>query len=158
MATIEKSLELNAPLEQVWAVIADHTRMAEWAQMDSVIITSDETQGVGLTCQCDFGFFTADERVIEWQENHKIVHEIIAMGMPMKETWTLERNGGGTRFIWQQEVNPTGIRRLMLPMIKWQMGRTFDKALENLKAVVEGSSQIKQRSDQELSSSVVRRE
>ena len=156
MATIEKSLDLNAPIEQVWAVIADHTRMTEWAQMDGVIITSDETQGVGLTCECDFGFFTADERVIEWQENRKIAHEIVAMGMPMIETWTLEPRGEGTRFIWRQEVNPAGIRRLMLPMIKWQMGRTFDKALENLRAVVEGSSQITQRSDQELSSSVVR--
>ncbi len=143
MATIEKTLELNAPLEQVWAVIADHSRMTEWAQMDGVIITSDETRGVGLTCQCDFGFFTADERVIEWQENQKIVHEIIAMGMPMIEPWMLEPNGDGTRFIWQQEVNPEGIRRLMLPMIKWQMGRTFDKALENLKRVVEDESYIK---------------
>ena len=143
MAIIEKTLELNAPLEQVWAVIADHSRMTEWAQMDGVIITSDETRGVGLTCQCDFGFFTADERVIEWQENQKIAHEIVAMGMPMIETWMLEPNGDGTRFIWQQEVNPEGIRRLMLPMIKWQMGRTFDKALENLKRVVEDESYIK---------------
>ncbi len=143
MAIIEKSLDLNAPLEQVWAVIADHTRMTEWAQMDGVIITSDETRGVGLTCECDFGFFTADERVIEWQENRKIVHEIEAMGMPMIETWTLEPRGEGTRFIWQQEVNPAGIRKLLLPMIKLQMGRTFDKALENLKRVVEGGSYIK---------------
>ncbi len=151
MTIIEKSLDLNAPLEEVWAVIADHTRMSEWAQMDSVIITSDETRGVGLTCQCDFGFFTADERVIEWQENRKIVHEIVAMGMPMIETWTLEPRGEGTRFIWRQEVNPEGIRRLMLPMIKWQMGRTFDKALENLRLIVEGASQITKSSDQGLS-------
>ncbi len=140
MAIIERSLNLRAPPEQVWAVIADHTRMSEWAQMKSVTITSDETQGVGLTCKCDFGLFMADERVIEWQENHKIVHEIMAMGMPMTETWTLEPDGGGTRFIWQQEVNLSGIRRLMLPMMKWQLGRTFDKALANLKRVVEGAS------------------
>ena len=142
MAIIEKSLDLDAPIEQVWAVIADHTRMTEWAQMDGVIITSDETQGVGLTCQCDFGFFTAEERVIEWQQNRKIAHEIVAMGMPMIETWTLEPHGDGTRFIWRQEVNSAGIRRLMVPMIKWQMGRTFDRALGNLKAIVESASLI----------------
>ena len=80
------------------------------------------------------------------------------MGMPMIETWTLEPNGDQTRFFWRQEINPAGIRKLMLPIIKWQMGRTFDQALENLKKIVEGASQIKQSSDQELSSEVVHRE
>lgn len=108
--------------------------------MDSVTITSDQTQGVGRTRQCDFGVFVADERVTEWRENHKIVHEIMAMGMPMIETWTLEPDGDGTRFIWRQEVNLSGIRRLMLPIIKWQMGRTLGKALANLKWVDESAS------------------
>ncbi len=139
MLTIEKSAEFKAPPERVWAIIADHTRMPEWAQMHSVTITSNHTEGVGLTCQCDFGLFQAEEKVTEWQENRKIVHQMTVMGMPMTETWTLERIEGGTRFIWRQELEASGIRRLMAPMIKWQLGAAFDKALDNLGKLIESS-------------------
>ncbi|MFQ5930992.1 MAG: SRPBCC family protein [Nitrospiraceae bacterium] len=147
MLVIEKSLEFKAPPEKVWAVIADHSRMPEWAQMRSVTITSSQTEGVGLTCDCDFGLFRAEERVTEWQDNRKIAHQLIAMGMPMTEMWELESVEGGTRFIWRQEIDASGIRRLMAPMMKWQMGRTFDKALRNLKALIERESQGGSRQD-----------
>lgn len=99
-----------------------------------------------MTCECDFGLFRAEERVTEWQENRKIVHHIYAMGMPMTETWTLGPINNGTRFIWRQEVGASGFRSLMMPMMKWRMGKALDKALANLKALIESEDQGARRS------------
>ena len=136
MIVIEKDTLIRAPVERVWNLLSNHERMPEWAGMKTVTITN-KSDGVGLKCTCDFGRFKADEEVVEWEENRKIVHNVFAMGMPMKESWTLEPSSGGTRFVWRQEIHTRGFKKLLSPMIKRQVNQAFDKGIQQLKLKLE---------------------
>ena len=51
MEYIEKTIEIKAPVEKVWALISDLERILEWAKgyAQKVVITSKQRTGVGTT-------------------------------------------------------------------------------------------------------------
>ncbi|MEI2820185.1 MAG: SRPBCC family protein [Marmoricola sp.] len=97
--SLEQTVDINAPVETVWALIGDVRRMAEWSpQVDSVRLSDGATElGVGtkftnLNHDGDQQWVT-HAQIVEWEPPLRVAFKII-------ENWT----------IWSYECSPDSQR------------------------------------------------
>ncbi len=106
---ITVSTYLDASPEEAWADLENLQSHVEWMH-DAAKITmqTDQTQGVGTTFVCDTvvgPLKTADLMTItEWEPAKAmgVKHEGMVTG---EGRFTLEAEGDGTRFSWDEELN-----------------------------------------------------
>ncbi|MHA8066383.1 SRPBCC family protein [Aquirufa sp. ROCK2-A2] len=77
LTTIQREIQINQPLEKVWAALADFGNICHGHPgVHKSYVTSLQNSGVGATRHCDFTMMgaSAEERIIEWNtlENIKI--------------------------------------------------------------------------------------
>jgi uncharacterized protein YndB with AHSA1/START domain len=80
---LSREVAIDAPREHVWALVADSSRLAEWAPpVKEVSELSDGPEGVGTTrvCQVEFGGRTGTmtERCVEFQPPHRAAYVVDA--------------------------------------------------------------------------------
>jgi uncharacterized protein YndB with AHSA1/START domain len=78
---LTREVAIDAPLEHVWAVVADSNRLAEWAPpVEEVSEISDRIEGVGTTrvCQVEFGGRggTMTERCVAFEPPHRAAYVV----------------------------------------------------------------------------------
>lgn len=86
MPTVSKSVDIPAPVEEVWAVASDLSRYGEWNISHTAFPDGEPTGEQGST----------------FKEN------ITIMGMPGQATWTVTEREEPTRTVWSGE-GPMGI-------------------------------------------------
>ncbi len=144
MSRIEKSIEIEAPLERVFNYIKDLERQPEWMpNIKSHIITSDRKEGVGITTHCiteEGGRrIEWDSEVTEWEENRKIAWEC-KPPLKNKGSFTLEPTDKGTKVIFEMEYElPYSVLGKIIDMVKVkkEIEENISKGLENLKSILE---------------------
>ncbi len=110
MPGITVSVDIAAPLEEVWEAAADLESHAEWmTDAESIEILSDSRQGVGTTMRVvtRVGPFRTDDviEVLEWIERERIGvrHTGLVQGTGSFE---LAAAGAGlTRFTWSERLS-----------------------------------------------------
>ncbi|MGH1347797.1 MAG: SRPBCC family protein [Nannocystales bacterium] len=111
---IEASIEVDAPIEAAWAVIADFNDIYLWAPSveDSRGITASQ-RCVGAGRQCTIkGFGKIDEVITDWKEGREFTYAVGALG-PFK----------GSRSRWQLEsLSPTRSRLTLQLSYDMRMG------------------------------------
>ena len=144
MAQIKKFIEINAPPEKVWKMLA-LDRWSEWQvgnfldvkymKFTSEVNTTEDRYRVGATAHPsahpDAGF-----EVTESLENEKITY--LHEGAPM--TYILEPAEDGTKLTYVVEYEtPWGIvGKFLGKLFLKRMGeREFEKSLEKLKSILE---------------------
>jgi uncharacterized protein YndB with AHSA1/START domain len=150
--SLEQTVDINAPVETVWALIGDVRRMAEWSpQVDSVRLSDGATElGVGtkftnLNHDGDQQWVT-HAQIVEWEPPHRVAFKII-------ENWTIwsyecSPTPSGTRVV-QRRVAPQGVNPLAQEYVEQNLGgsESFAAAvtqgarttLDRLKAAAEAS-------------------
>jgi uncharacterized protein YndB with AHSA1/START domain len=78
---LTREVAIDAPREQVWAVVADSNRLAEWAPpVKDVSELSDRPEGVGSTriCQVELGgrSGTMTERCVAFEPPHRAAYVV----------------------------------------------------------------------------------
>jgi uncharacterized protein YndB with AHSA1/START domain len=142
---IEVSTVIDAPPTEVWGRIADVRTHVDWmADARAIRLTSEVTEGVGTTFECDTvvaGIRLTDRMAVtEWApaEAMGVRHDGLVTG---EGRFTLlPVSGGRTRFTWREDLR-----------FPWWMGgrlggaagapalrRTWRGNLARLKALVEG--------------------
>ena len=108
MPGIRVSTYVPATVERVWDDVRDLGSHVEWmADAEEIRFTSESRSGVGTTFDCDtkVGPLRLVDRmeVVEWQEREAIGvrHTGLVTGTGR---FTLEREGDGTRFTWEEEL------------------------------------------------------
>jgi uncharacterized protein YndB with AHSA1/START domain len=101
MSTLEMQVRIAAPVEEVWAVLADFGGVAQWAPtVNHAVITNGLAAGLDCTRECTVeGFGKVKEQIVEWNEGESYTYELGATG-PMKRarnTWAARPEGKGTR-------------------------------------------------------------
>lgn len=145
MARITVSIDIAAPLEEVWSHAADLPSHTEWmADAESISFEGHQTSGVGTRMRVETvvgPLRTTDVmEVTEWSEPHTI--GVRHSGMVAGEgRFRLSRIAGGTRFTWTEELTfppamggPVGAAAAR-PVLAWVWRRN----LEGLKRRVEGA-------------------
>ena len=109
MAEIRTSITIDAPPHTVWADVRDIASHVEWmADADAIRFTSDITEGVGTTFDCDtkVGPFRLTDRmeITEWGDQTRmgVRHVGLVTGSGV---FTLEPDGDErTTFTWTEEL------------------------------------------------------
>lgn len=139
------SVEIQAPLEEVWREAADLASHAEWmADAESIEFLSDSTSGVGtrMAVETKVGPLTTTDiiEVTEWTESKTIgvLHSGVVTGTGAFELEPIDENR--TRFTWTEQLDlpwffggPIGAV-VARPIFGWIWRRN----LERLKARLEG--------------------
>ncbi len=100
MPSISHSVQIDAPKQAVWDILADIGGVATWApNVDHAVQTNDIEPGLGCERACDVsGFGKVTERVEGWDEGQSLTIGIDSIG-PMKSarsTFDLSEHEGRT--------------------------------------------------------------
>ena len=118
---IAMSLVIQAPIEKVWAAIADWESQGDWMLQTSVEVTSQIREGVGTTIAAFTGigkFGVMDHMVVtSWQPPY--ICDVLHTGKIIKGTGRFQLStidDNSTRFDWSEEIlTPRVIFLLIAP-------------------------------------------
>lgn len=115
------SLVIKAPIEKVWAALADWESQGDWMLQTRVDVTSEIREGVGTTIAAFTGIGklgVMDHMVVtSWQPPH--ICDVLHTGKIIKGTGRFELvviDTETTRFNWSEEIlAPRAIFLLLAP-------------------------------------------
>jgi len=118
---IAMSLVIEAPIERVWAALADWESQGDWMLQTRVDVTSDIREGVGTTIAAFTGIGklgVMDHMVVtSWQPPH--ICDVLHTGKIIKGTGRFELvaiDSETTRFNWSEEIlAPRAVFLLIAP-------------------------------------------
>ena len=145
MASTDVSVTIARPVEDVFAVLTDPTQSPKWATsaLEGELLTDGPPRiGTQRRVVVKGMFGRTMESVMEVTEldtNRAVALELISAswGGIGRTRYTFTPVGDGTRVDWHWEMDPGGWLRPFGGPFMALFGRTFQKDLDNLKAVME---------------------
>lgn len=130
MAVIEKTIEIDASPDDVWAVVGDVGAIASWLPA----IAQSSSSGGTRHCTMENGGALYEEITLRDDEARRYEYRIIDSPMPLEHhlaSMSVEGSNGGSRVTWTTEVAPDELAGAMEPIL--------DDGLQALKAHIEGA-------------------
>jgi len=149
--TIERSIEVNLPVEQVYALAADFNFYKAWNPWSKKDLDAEQTiEGTGKELN-DVWAWNGDTIGIgslthlEFEENKKIVNKM-AFVSPMEaeamDVWTFEPTENGTKIVWTYKgESPFLMRPLMKGILEEAIGGDYEAGLASFKELAEAAPQ-----------------
>jgi uncharacterized protein YndB with AHSA1/START domain len=154
MGQVSYTEQVEASREQVWAVLADVTRLPDWAYKEGRFphpvegkYGSDQREGPGtLWIGIAADGQQATQKITVWEPGQKLVYELQEMEhapLPMTQTNTfdLEAVDNSTKVTWTVIWELTGGFSLNKLLLRFSAGSAIEEmiagSLENLKQLVE---------------------
>jgi uncharacterized protein YndB with AHSA1/START domain len=143
MAEATNSVEIARPPAEVFAFLADGTNDRRW-RAGVLDITPKAGTGVGAVYEQGvkgpFGRrVPADYEITAFEPDRRIGFRAIAGPVRPEGAYELEPVDGGTRVTFSLRCAPSGLAKLMTPMVARTM-RSEVAALERLRAVLEADA------------------
>lgn len=108
---LEAHIEIDAPPERVWSVVADVARMGEWSpECRKVVVFGAPRKGahvVGFNRR-RWAMWPTNSRIVRYEPGRAIAWKV----WENRTTWSYELKpieGGGTRVIERRDTPPAGI-------------------------------------------------
>ncbi len=145
MARIEKSVEIKAPPEKVWEMLA-FDRMPEWseqyesAEYTSEVRTPEDKYKVGASCRINTKEGVVEIEITESLENEKIMYRVQGMKgvRNVDGTFTLEPTDAGTRITAVTDYEmPNLMMKMLAKLVSRAVEKDFEKGLDKLKSILE---------------------
>ena len=101
MRLLEERVEIKAPVQRVWDVLADFGAVAEWAPyMRKSHLIGDQNSGIGMRRGMRHAWgFRFEEVVTQWHEGKGFAFDVLKAPFPMKdvkEVWVVGSEEGHT--------------------------------------------------------------
>ncbi len=133
---------VKAPIEEVWAVVADHQGMTQWMPMIKHVelIKPDDkgTWGEGCERHCTFGSDLLEEKIVFWDAPYGYAYRIADMHIVKDHLGHIQllEKLDGTLVTWTQYYHPNGnaVKRWMAKNV--MLPSVMKKALKNLEKKV----------------------
>jgi uncharacterized protein YndB with AHSA1/START domain len=142
MITVEKSVQIDRPVEIVFAFVSDPTNIPKWRS--DVIEMRNASPPVHAGSTFDelikfMGQKVWGMQVLEIEPNKKeVIKAISGPGVRPTQTFVFAPSGSGTRLDFRVEVQTYGLFRLMEPLLPGMIGKNWDGYLATLKRIIEG--------------------
>ena len=139
MAETTRSIEIPAPIDAVWAALADFGSISAWApNVDHSSLMSDQEVGLGAVRRIQAGRMTVVERVVQWDDGTALGYRIEGLPPAIKRltnTWRLQPSGTGTEasITTDVDVGPRPPQQLVARGIAKRLGGVSDQMLAGLK-------------------------
>ena len=135
---VQKTKLVDAPIEDVWQVVADHQGMTQWMPMikhvDLVQANEAGEWGEGFERHCQFGPDLLEEKIVHWDPPYGYAYMIGDMHLVKDHLGHIELKPtpNGTQVTWTQYFQPNGnfVKRLMAKNV--MIPSVMTKALNNL--------------------------
>lgn len=139
---MRSDVEIDRPVDEVFALLADMSRNPEWQQgMVSCTWTSEPPIAVGSTYDQVASFMGKEIltsfAVTEYEAPHRIRIESVVSTFPLDITRTVEPRGDGARVQGVIRGEPGGVMKLLAPLMKLQAQRSIRADYQRLKALLE---------------------
>jgi ligand-binding SRPBCC domain-containing protein len=145
MRLLEERVEINAPADRVWDILADFGNVAHWApyMRKSSLIGSQEA-GIGMRRGMRHAWgFRLEEVVTQWHVGKGFAFDVLKAPYPMKdvkEVWVMGAENGGTvvetQVRYAMHLGPVG-RLLDYLMVRFIVAREMRVGLYGLKQFAE---------------------
>jgi uncharacterized protein YndB with AHSA1/START domain len=142
---IERSIEIHSPPEEVFAVVADMRRDAEWCKR---VLSCDQVEGDGPGKGARYRAVHRPQRLRKPMELDVRVESFEpphAMRLREQDTdgvfhvsYSLERTSSGTRIAQRSDVE-LSVPRFLHPVARFEIGRHLNEQLAALKRLVEAA-------------------
>ena len=146
---VERSIDIAAPPEAVWALIADHVNWPKWfTSLERVEVTGAPT-GVGGQRRVTVSRISIDEQFTAWDDNEHFAFAVVATKVPfldtMAESVRIEPTAAtdlmadGCRVNYRQGLQAKRGMGFLLELAWRPAAKQLTAALENLKSLAESS-------------------
>lgn len=141
-ALVENVVEINKPAAVVFDYASDHMHEREWnPAMRSVRKLSDGPAGLGTRYEMEFVpgkpmLATCDrfDPPRSWGVSGK------ALGMDVSLGGEVTPTAAGSHLVFRTEFRGSGVRNLVLPMIRRRWTPIMQRNVERIKSILEGAS------------------
>lgn len=142
MYTIESSVYINRPPQEVFDYLADPTNQPEWQDgVESAEWTSEGPPGVGATMKTVTKFLgrkiEAELEITSWDPPRQMGFKALNGPIPFENTTILKAQGDGTLVTQHAEGEFGGFFKLAEGMVGKQAEKTFDTSHAALKLLLE---------------------
>jgi uncharacterized membrane protein len=145
VARIHEAIEIDAPVERVWAVVAEDVKNApKWTTyLDKVEKLDDDPPGKGTRYRYHLTLPGGNKVSVEVEQDvynkpKKCAGRFIKG--PLKGTWSYtytQRKDGTTRLVYEMDYQLTGLLRFAGGLIERQYADEIRKNMESLKRYIE---------------------
>ena len=146
MPVIERDVVIDAPAEEVFAIIEDPERLPEYMAGVTGVADVVRTPGrVGDSYTVTYSVlgmhFPTKVSIIEWEQNRAYVEKMEG-SMPGTSAVNLHSKGNGTKVTWKMDYSIKGgvlgkaMNRLLLERMNV---KTIERSLENLKMICDAA-------------------
>jgi uncharacterized protein YndB with AHSA1/START domain len=145
MATLDMSIVINRPVEEVFAFLSNPENNPKWVSgSNEVHLTSARPIGVGTTFRSVFTVLgrrmESEIEFTEYEPNRSYAQKTTSGPIPVESRVTFERVDGGTQVINHQVAEPGGLFKLAEPVLVRMIKRQFEADFANLKDLMESHS------------------
>ena len=142
MFTVEGSGVIARPIDEVFAYLGDQTNAAQWqAGIVEVRRTTEGPPRVGATHTLVRTFMgrrmAATNEYVAYEPNSWIAFKSTSGPIPFEASYRLEPAGRGTKVTGTITMRPTGLMRLIQPLMVRSLKKATSLAISQLKIVLE---------------------
>ncbi len=145
-SSVARSAVVDAPPDEVWAVLADFDGISTWAaDVDHSSFVTDQVEGVGTARRVQVGRTVLIERVTEWDPSQALAYDL--EGLPAvvagaTNRWALRPTAQRTEVTLTSTVDP-GVKppgRIAAPLVARRLGKASEGMLAGLAAHLASAS------------------
>jgi uncharacterized protein YndB with AHSA1/START domain len=138
---VERTVDIDAPPEVVWGIIADHARWPEWFTSLGTVEVTGAATGVGGKRRVTINRISLDEEFTAWDDREHFAFAVVETRIPfldtMAESVRLEPTGAGCRVVYRQGLQAKRGMGFLLDLAWKPAAKQLAAALVNLKALAE---------------------
>jgi carbon monoxide dehydrogenase subunit G len=142
MLSTEASQEIARAPEDVFSFVADVRNDPKWhTDVTEATLTQGDGKTVGsvyeIKVKPQMGMIGGTVKVASYDAPRRIVFDVDMGKMKPTTTFTVQAEGTGARISRKVEVEPTGMMKLMAPLMSGMFRKRNAKFVGNLKQVLE---------------------
>ena len=139
--TQERTIVINAPIDEVWAVFSDLGGHEHFTALDSALLSPSGEVAKGSMWYVSQGKNSATSEVTVVEPKKRIETKLIEATWPASEwseTHTYSGDSESTEVTWRVDFTGTGPAKLFFPFFNAYVGSDIKKSLKKLKKMIEG--------------------
>ena len=141
MISIEKSVVINKPVQEVFALVTDGSKAPSW--QGGLEAVEGQTGAVGSQYTEVRKFLGREMRsvmeVTTFQPNVKWATKVVKGPVPYEVTVSFEPQGSSTKMTSRVDGEPTGFFKVAEGMFKSQLEKSLEEDMNRLKKMMEGA-------------------
>ena len=145
MAIIEESINIECPVEKVFAYTTD---ASSWSKWQPTIKEAEQTSPGQVAIGTTFRWINhraglrmkVTAKVTEYELNKRWSKNIATRIWSMEDNLSFDAVGGGTKFTLRWDMKITGVFIILSPMLVRMARKSMKEALNNIKSILEAQT------------------